>query len=437
MEYRGVKTVEKMAKLFAQSTTFKSIRIMLASLSETLEITDFNFDEISCFLVEMSDEAKLAILSLKLIHTETKLEVNNELCDISNNFYNNMVTVIRLFPNLVSLTIVNHVKFNDLHFSNLGFIVLENLETLELVQNESLTGDTFKRIANNCTLLKKMTFISDRYNCTSALVDDYNFEDDQYTGVSNKDLLVLLKCNTCLTHLSLTATFVSHEVFNLVMFVVPQIQSLQLGLTHKDINKSLFLHTVIELMTIPTLLHIIIKYNSKIVLQYQHQVLQILNINDNKSNDDYAERLADIFRVRKQQFKSVILIGFSCLSDELLRVVGQTNSQNLHTLKLIDSGKQLSIVGFQNLLSTTQVLKLIFVLNGSRALGRSGSFTIHGNVLIALLQRDDQFSKRELDDMVFNRIITSKVKYELNAYCDVDSDSDIEQSCMSEVCTVL
>jgi hypothetical protein len=398
-----------------------------------LELMDVDFNNISCFQ-EMSKSERVQVLQLSLIRTEEDSCENSIKYEHVDIYHLNMIKVVRMFPNLVSLSIVNHKDFTDAHFAELGFSVLENLEALILLQNTSLTGETFKRIANNCTLLIRLTFVSSRYEC--VFDDDDSFIEDQYTGIDNTDLVEVLKSNASLYNLSLTVPFVSNETFSLVTFIVPALQILEISMSHKDINDYCFMHRMIQILAIPTILCFKVKYNSKTVIDYHQKKLIIANIsnNNNHSNSgDYSERLADLFRTRKQDFKSITFTNLQCVNNDLLRVIGQANSDILDMFMLVNCGETVTVGGFHFLLSSAFELRLVFVLNGSRLLGRSGSLVMHDKVLVAILRRDDRLDKKELEDLVQNRVISSRVMFELSQYYLEEEDSDDNDSSCESV----
>jgi hypothetical protein len=351
--------------------------------SET-EISEgnFNFLNIDYFL-DLSTERKNMIRKIRFHRSGDYYSRKRSFSKTTaDQFYSNMISVIKMFPKVTHLIIKNFHEFEDEHFVQLGITFLENLELLHLIQNILLTGATFVRIANNCCYLNNFHFMC-KFDEINVLKDDEEEIDCHYC-IGTEYLALLLRRNEKLYNLGLMLKNLKKEAIDAIA------KSNQITMLELDVSgyiKSVaFMSALFELLLLPDISYVKVVIGSGLVVHLEENKLFFECPDHFGYNFDFA--CSTSLQMCKIRLQSIELVGCLDLTNYSLSSIANSHKLSIHTIILSRCGIKFNNLGIKSLTDYCLDLKFILVVEGAKILGKYGSCTIQNDVVLCLVGKD-------------------------------------------------
>jgi hypothetical protein len=372
---------------------------------------DFNFLDIHCFET-MATVLKNSITKI-FFHGCGGFYIKN--AEERKTFHDNVIKVIRMFPNLTSLYLTLFIDLTDDHFAELGFDVLENLEVIFLSQNSLLTEKTFGRIARLCRNLKSFSFSNEF---------DSPYKDDVYHDVNQEDINILISGNLLLEDLHLMVVYVSVNVLK-VLRSCKKLESilLNVNVACKDSTKLLA-----DLLASTRLLFFrfclcgqpVFDFASEVHTIYHFESNAFLHIENVVEDPLPIEDLINILKIHVKDVTILHIQDFQTMTDDVLKTVYEKGFYNLKTIRFVNCATNFSTQsGMQNFIDHCPCLKFLF-LDGY---GQGGSFKIlnrSANTL-RIVDRDyeDDFTYAVAEMLMKKKLVSV---YNIDYLFDLDSE---------------
>ncbi len=274
---------------------------------------------------EMSTEKKSLVSTIKFFGPGVIFQPKVDEIQIYND---NMIKVIKMFPNLTDLNLCSFPALTDDQIAKLGFVCLEKLEKLNLFDNISLTGKTFARIAGTCKLLSSFSF-------TSQVSERVHF----CYCIKQNDLLSLVAGNKFLKNLFLMVHSVGKEFLHALRD--HELESLYLD--SKEWCKG-STEVICQILSSPkiTLLKAFhsgfhwFKFVSSLHClkspQYRYSYFHI-----NNSPDDLLliDGLNSLIKIHADNVSTFQFHNFVNLTDEVLKTIWVNGSNNVKTIRFV------------------------------------------------------------------------------------------------------
>jgi hypothetical protein len=365
-------------------------------------------------LKNMKHDERCSIFEIKFVRTISETFQQN-----SEEFHRKMISVINMFPNLKRLTITNYFNLMDDHVADLRIKTLENLELLHLINNQHLSSKSFERIANNCTRLTNFYF-------TIESGDD----NGNFYNVRNDDLLLLLRRNFEMDCLGLALDSLPNSV--LVEFCHhTKLSSLSLCLS-SFIDSIELMKIIFHLLgKFRTFLNINVDKRNIVAYDLNYLSMNIVGMNFCSFRNFDAECI-HLFKSSENTFHSICLTGFTNLTNKSLGAIGESSS-DLHTVKLLECGKNYDIDGVRVLFENAKRLQLMLVTCGDLSLGMSGECFTFGTAVLAVLNKGDWFKHSVFRQLKRENKMSGENFDDFADYC-VDFQSDSSDSSDNENC---
>ena len=282
-----------------------------------INFENYNFHYIDEFK-NLSKESKYGVSVLVFRQRGTNYYPMEDEHQISL-FHDNLMTVVGMFPNLESLTLENYPLLTDNQFGSISVITLEGLTQISLIKNSSLSQVSFRRIANNCTLLKRMNFSCRFFLSHMFLPQTNNLADERYYNLQENDVVKLILHNNQLNHLILMMNKLSDQALEAIAMST----SIKcLGLIVQD-KESFTWNKLFNILLCPDLQILEVTLELDKFLSYNCGKLKITNIFDKFGDSHSCDMTTELFVVICSFIKvltSIKLIGF-ILSEELCEIL--------------------------------------------------------------------------------------------------------------------
>jgi hypothetical protein len=360
---------------------------------EILCLEDFNFNRLTV-LQKVKKENRYLV---------TELQLMNKLFEPkTDSFIRNLISGIQLFPNVNCIILMNYNDIKDDELSCLGIQFFENLKSIKLINNSSLTGKTFDRIANNCSCLNTLYFT----NSSKEIIDD-EF-DCHFYQIKNDHLDLLLRRNGDLKYIKLTINSIRKEIMN-QMSQSTNLISIELFLGSIIYNNTTeFMNALFQLLG-GVVIFLKVKMGDRIVANLKNNCLTLLNSDKNFSKfNDFNEGCINLFNSGRKLYESISLTGFVNFNNSTLEAISKCSSR-LHTLELHQCGKNFDFDCAKLFVHKSLNLKFMFVTCANLSFGDSGKCFQFNDTIFAVLRRG----------MFFNHSIIKKLKYENKITSDV------------------
>jgi hypothetical protein len=277
--------------------------------AKEIDLDNYNFHYINEFH-KLSEVSKKNVESLSF--RQNGQNYYPMLTEFQELFHDNLMSVVKMFPNLKRLTLENYPLLTDDQFGGISILVFERLIVISLTKNSSLSQKTFKRISNNCVSLIKLNFSCRFFLGYSFSPATNNVAGERYYSLEAEDILRLLKNNSELNKLCLMSKLVPDNVFEAIAksgsieFVCLIVQRLD------TFNVNSFMQLVLS----PLFERVDIFLELNQVIEYiRDRELKIENTFDKAYDDVWNIQLNLVFN-SLPKLKSIKLHGFR-LTDEL------------------------------------------------------------------------------------------------------------------------
>jgi hypothetical protein len=368
----------------------------------------FNFLNIDC-IKNMSTELKNSVTKISFEGVEGKYRDYDETDDDVKRYNENVIKVIRLFPNVIDLCLTFFTELTDDHFAELGFACLENLNVLRLNRNCLLTEKTFGRIARTCKKLKSFSFSNDL--------------SEFYLKVEQDDMESLISGNQFLVDIHLMVDRVSIGFLEKLRDR-DKFESLCLNLHDWCINSSKIIGQILALARVKFVRvslwgQPVYNFISK-VYRNQKSYLRIENVaEDQLPLDD----LISILEVHGDKITILHFEDFPTMTEDVLKTIYEKGSDNLETIRFVNCNTNFSTQkDIQNFIDHSPCLKFLF-LDGY---GQGGSVKVFtGNAItLRIVDRDyeDDFTTEVAEMLIKHKLVS-----EYNEEFLIDSISGLDQ----------
>jgi hypothetical protein len=350
-----------------------------------LTITDFNFfDGVTGTVIAAGEKDNVCKLVLK--KTNSILCATEERIDY---FHNNLICSIKLFANLTSLEVVGYNQLSDKHVADLGVVLMSQIRELCFEGCGFLTSATFQFVNQHCPSIISFVFI-----CPNDPKVFYN--------IQNRDLISFIRTHNQLHALSVMILKIENDALTAIS-TCGHITNLILNVYQYDefTDSSHFLTAVMNLLAEPCYKDCCFYKNFEPVGCFDSDSKRLtINSESCKIPSNFNQLLMHIFRGRRESLLALSLVDAKCITNKVMEVLVKMNGTILRDVILYACGKHITTKCLKFLANRSTSLKFVFVINGSKSLGSSGTCCLIGeSTVLALLAKGGNFSGAYLEDI--------------------------------------
>jgi hypothetical protein len=350
-----------------------------------LEFNDYDFSNIST----MNDESctlKKQIFRIVVRQSVRKTFLSKQQRTI---FYQNLITVVKQYPNLYNLEFFGCTELLDSDILNLGVDLLIRLQFFCLDGCELLTGETFAYVSIHCCSLVALTFICP----TGAQV---------FYKICSEDLISLVDRNKHLKGLSLMLFDLDYPGLSAIINC-GHIAGVLFNIFSFDnfINSPHFVEIVMNLLATAHFDDVGFYINSEPLYCFliDDKSLVVCCSSFVSLPDNFGKLLINVFKARREMISSVSLTGIMSITNEIMTHLANTTGSSLCDVMISACGELLTKRAVKYLANRCTKLKFVLIRNGGSLLGPSGRCYRVGGSVLALLDSGDKFSQSELDSI--------------------------------------
>ncbi len=344
------------------------------------------------------------------------------------SFHDNLMEAIRMFPNLTNLTLENYPLLTDDQFGTMSIAVFENLTTICLSKNSSLSCKTFRRIANNCTLLKTIDFSCRFYLGNSFLKETNNLAGERYYNLCSQYVLKLLRNNLQLNIISLMMKAVTDNMLNRIA-ELKFVERVYLIVEDKD---SINVKSFVQILSKPQIKYFGVSLNlNQFMIFNDDRELQMSNPLELTYNEIWTEELIQICTSVKN-IKSIEVNGF-LLTDDFCTALCTAQS-NIAKIICEDCKCDFTTGFVVKLISSCPHLQFLFLEGTFVSISQTVLSLFYQKIIVAIVVKNNPINGRLIK--VLRKLIRKIQGTELdftvdcflcnNSFGDNDDDDDDE-----------
>jgi hypothetical protein len=344
-----------------------------------LELIDYDFKNILHCEIKYSIE-KLVLKQISPLIFETKKELLE--------FHRNLISFTKQFNYLREIEIVNYIYLTDNNVNDLGAEFLSNIQTFCLDGCESLTAETFKLVNKYCSSLLSFTFICPNNAKIFYLIDTY----DLISFMQSHEMLEVL--SLMLLNLDITgfAAICSSKHITCLIINVYNCDEFT--------NSSSFFQTIMRLLATPSYKEVCFYQNFEHLGCYDMDSCR-LTVCVATCDQPYNlnQLIIDVLYQRRGTIMAVTLADIVGLKNIVLSELANTNGDSLRDLMIYSCGNIITFDTVNNFANQCLGLLFVFIVNGSKTLGSSGTCSQLGSTVLALLNDGYLFSLSYLEEI--------------------------------------